>query len=542
MLLGKGTGSYMNRDNMTEGIMQKRGQGILFLVAVFIMNIGHPQISSFRLEQFLDKDKQLVAAGITRMAEIRKFYGQVNYQPVWMSDTNLQQNLLNLFDQAPRLGLNKEDYEYKIAAYGKTGELKMKGFQDSITAELRMTDAALHFIHDLQYGNVAPPIGYNGLDYFPACRDIPGLLAKLITANQLAFLLPGVEQALPGYDSLKKKIAEYGKIVADSSFKEVIITSGKVNSSNKTLLSKLFQLGFMDSATQRPGDNELKGKVKQAQKLFNVLADGVLRSTSLEAFNKPLAGRLKELKLAINTLRWLHCIQQSQKAIVVNIPSATLLVYENWKVILESRIIVGKRSTPTPTLCSKITEVILYPYWMVPHSIAVKELLPSIKRNIGFLDANGYQVINKQGRIVNPARVNWGIVSASDFPYIIRQSTGCDNALGVVKLNFYNPYSVYLHDTPGKSLFGLNKRYFSHGCMRVEKAVELAHLVLKNNTIAIDTLEEKGCLNNQAPIVVPADEIIPVFVLYNTAWVDSAGRVSFSEDIYRKNRFATQRH
>jgi murein L,D-transpeptidase YcbB/YkuD len=120
---------------------------------------------------------------------------------------------------------------------------------------------------------------------------------------------------------------------------------------------------------------------------------------------------------------------------------------------------------------------------------------------------------------------------------MIRQSTGCDNALGLVKLNFYNPYSVYLHDTPNKSLFNFNKRYFSHGCMRVEKAMELAHLVLKNNSIAIDTLEAKGCLYNQSPIIVPADEIIPVFVLYNTAWVDSTGGVSFSEDIYRKNQF-----
>ncbi|HYM94200.1 MAG TPA: L,D-transpeptidase family protein [Chitinophagaceae bacterium] len=110
-----------------------------------------------------------------------------------------------------------------------------------------------------------------------------------------------------------------------------------------------------------------------------------------------------------------------------------------------------------------------------------------------------------------------------------------DNAFGLIKLNFYNPYSVYLHDTPGKSLFNFNKRYFSHGCMRVQKAMELGHLVLKDNHIAIDTLEQKGCLRNQSPIIVLADETIPVFVLYNTAWINAAGKVSFSENIYRRS-------
>jgi len=106
--------------------------------------------------------------------------------------------------------------------------------------------------------------------------------------------------------------------------------------------------------------------------------------------------------------------------------------------------------------------------------------------------------------------------------------------LGLIKLNFYNPFSVYLHDTPGKSLFMLNKRYFSHGCMRLEKAMETAHYILRDNQIAIDTLTAKECLKNQSPINVPATETIPVFVLYHPAWVDSAMKVIFYEDIYNK--------
>jgi len=135
---------------------------------------------------------------------------------------------------------------------------------------------------------------------------------------------------------------------------------------------------------------------------------------------------------------------------------------------------------------------------------------------------------------MNPYSINWHALSRSNFPYLIRQSTGCDNALGLLKLNFYNPFGVYLHDTPNKNLFLLNKRFFSHGCMRMEKPMEIGHLVLKNNHIAIDTLTQKACLKNQSPIRVKADENMPVIVWYNPAGIDTAGRIIYYEDIYEK--------
>jgi murein L,D-transpeptidase YcbB/YkuD len=228
--------------------------------------------------------------------------------------------------------------------------------------------------------------------------------------------------------------------------------------------------------------------------------------------NVPLTARLKQLSRAINYYRWLYCLTRKQPVVVVNIPAAYMKVYSEGNTIMEMRVIVGKPSTTTPTLASTITEVILYPYWMVPQSIATKELLPAIKRNPGYIDAHGYQVLNRQGRIMDPYSINWLALSSKNFPYLIRQSTGCDNALGLLKLNFHNPYSVYLHDTPSKSLFMLNKRFFSHGCMRMEKPTELAHLVMANNEIAIDTLT----------------------VWYNTAGINTAGKIVYFEDVYHK--------
>jgi murein L,D-transpeptidase YcbB/YkuD len=250
--------------------------------------------------------------------------------------------------------------------------------------------------------------------------------------------------------------------------------------------------------------------------------------------NVPLATRLKRLNLSVNYYRWLYDVCRGQEVIVVNIPAAFLKVYYKNKTELEMRVIVGKKATPTFTLTSRVEQVILYPYWHVPMSIISKELLPAIRRNPGYINAGNYQVLNKNGKIMDPYSINWAALSASNFPYVIRQSTGCDNALGLLKLNFYNPFGAYLHDTPNKNLFSMNKRFFSHGCMRMEKPMELGRLILQDNHIAIDTLEQKGCLRNQSPIYVNAVVNMPVIVWYNPAGIDITGRVICYSDIYGK--------
>jgi murein L,D-transpeptidase YcbB/YkuD len=267
----------------------------------------------------------------------------------------------------------------------------------------------------------------------------------------------------------------------------------------------------------------------------------VLRSTISEQLNVPLASRVEQLKLAINYYRWLHRLAMNEAVVVVNIPSAYMKVYRKDLVILEMRMVLGKPLTPTPTLTSRINEVILYPYWHVPRSIATKELLPMFRQNPGLVNSGNFQILDSKARIIDPYKINWQELGAKNFPYLVRQSTGCDNALGLLKLDFYSPFGVYLHDTPHKSAFLLNKRFFSHGCLRMENPVGLGHLVLRNNALAIDTIEQKGCLLNQAPIIVHADEKMPVVVWYNPVGTDSTGRVLFFEDVYKKFPALTKR-
>lgn len=491
------------------------------------------QIDPGQIGQLINNDAALKKLSLQYPAEVKEVYSTMQFQPVWFGHSFRIRQLLQLFQQSADLGLNKKDYENNAV---QTIEKDPAGWsnKDSMAMELRLTDAAIHFAKDIADGNAPLQLGYNGLKYRSGCSNVSSLLVSAIQNNRLLTLPALAEQKTPEYTSIKNKIIWMNAVMADSSFKEIIIRSTKANSGNRELFIKLYQLGLLDSASQKLEGKELKAKLKSAQELFNLPADSVLRSSLVSALNVPLRNRLGELKTTINIIRSLYCIKQSSTVIIVNIPSASVLVYQQGKNILESRIIVGKRSTPTPTLSSRVTDVVLYPYWMVPYSIATKELLPAIKRNIGYLDAGNYQVINRSGKVMNPYSIDWQSLSRSYFPYIIRQSTGCDNSLGLIKLNFYNPFGVYLHDTPAKKLFAYNKRYFSHGCMRVQKAMDLAHIVLKNNSIALDTLEDKGCIRNKVPVVVPADEQIPVFVIYSTAWIDANARISFNEDVYRK--------
>lgn len=433
-------------------------------------------------------------------SEVRQFYEAFQHKTAWVHNQSALQQLCQYLDSSANLGLQQEDYQFSFINRFRAGKVPVLTTEDSLMADYRFTDAAIHFFRDVMIGNNSPQIGYNGLNYSPEWSVLPSLLATALSSGHFANLLQRTEPVSAEYLALKNKIVQYNLIVNDTGHKkEQAIVSRKLNSTNKALIKTLHRLGITDSIAV------------------------------------PLPERLAALNRAINTVRWLAGIREAHDhIIVVNIPSANLLVFERKGITMESKVIVGLKTNRTPTLCSKIEDVVLYPYWMVPKKIATKELLPLIKRNPRYLDDNGFQVVNNKGKLVDPYSIKWDSLSVAYFPYTLRQSTGCDNSLGIVKLNFYNPYTVYLHDTPWKSLFRFNRRFFSHGCMRVEKAIELAKLVLKEKSPVIDSLVNKGCLPDQDPVIIAAREKMPVFVLYNTAWIDAACTVRFFEDIYEK--------
>ncbi len=237
--------------------------------------------------------------------------------------------------------------------------------------------------------------------------------------------------------------------------------------------------------------------------------------------------KIAAISLSMNILRWIDHFH-FDKYILINIPGATLRYYENRTEVLKMKAVVGKPKTRTPRFSSWCTRVIFYPYWNVPRSIAIKELLPAFKKNPGKIMAENMQVLNSSGKVVDPYSLNWSSFNGNNFPYTIRQCTGCDNALGVIKFDLTDPFNVYLHDTNFKTAFSSNERFFSHGCIRISDPIALADHLLESKT---DSNFLRACLKGQEPVVRNLKERVPVFVVYMTACVEQ-NNVVYMRDIY----------
>ena len=244
--------------------------------------------------------------------------------------------------------------------------------------------------------------------------------------------------------------------------------------------------------------------------------------------------KIKTLITAANNYRWLNAIRQNQRIVLVNIPSAQLKVYEGYKMNFQMRLILGKESTPTKTLSAYISQVTINPYWTVPNSIIIKEMIPKIKSDENYLSRNHLEVLNNNYKPINPSQINWYTIDTIHFPYVIRQSTGCENSLGILKLEFENPFAIYLHDTPEKELFKLKTRFFSHGCMRMENPVALGRLLLEDNLKAIDSIDLTKCYQNPKPIYIPIANKTPLVVWYNQVDFDSNNNLLFYKNVYNR--------
>jgi len=245
-----------------------------------------------------------------------------------------------------------------------------------------------------------------------------------------------------------------------------------------------------------------------------------------EAKNNPVIS--SEMQASINLYKWIHHFKTSP-FIVVNLPSATLRYYENDSIKLSMKVVAGKLSTRSPRFSTWCWQVVLYPYWNVPEDIGLRELLPHFKKNSAYGESSNMQVLNKNGKVINPHSINWSQYNRSNFPYSFRQCTGCENSLGVIKFNLTDPFDVYLHDTNFKLAFLKDTRFLSHGCIRVEKPIELANYLLDNQ---VDSNFLKACYKGLQPIPVNLKEKVPVFVVYMPAEV-VGDSVKIYKDIYR---------
>ena len=239
--------------------------------------------------------------------------------------------------------------------------------------------------------------------------------------------------------------------------------------------------------------------------------------------------------VALNLERWRwEGVVPAAEYIWINIPAFELQVVGHNSAQRPYRVVVGAPATPTPTLSSTIRYFTLAPDWHVPRSIATKEMLPRLQRDAAYLARNNYALYNDRGQVLDPAGINWAGVTAKSFAYTIRQSAGCENALGNIVFRFANPYSVYVHDTPLRQFFARPGRALSHGCIRLENPFQLAAYLLRREDRPVLLPNEAECARQARPHDVRLARPMPLYVRYATCTAEN-GRFRFFADVYHRD-------
>ena len=235
----------------------------------------------------------------------------------------------------------------------------------------------------------------------------------------------------------------------------------------------------------------------------------------------------KMVMLAMNYRRY-FAINHPTEYIVANIPATEVSYYQNDFLKMKMRSVVGRKKNPTPLIASYITNIVTFPHWNVPHSIGVKEILPKVQKNDNYLEQNSYEVVNAKGKVLDDSNLKWKSYTEKNFPYFFRQATGPRNALGVLKFNFQNPFSIFLHSTGQQGAFAKDFRFLSHGCIRLEKPLDLAKALIPDK---IDIKELKSGKKNTKSKIIELPHKIPVFIIYMPVKV-SGKKVTFLKDVY----------
>ena len=247
----------------------------------------------------------------------------------------------------------------------------------------------------------------------------------------------------------------------------------------------------------------------------------------------PAAADASAITANMERWRWMPRVLEPDR-IMVNAADASLQLWLDGRMVLTSKVIVGRPASPTPILRAEGAGLTFNPAWTLPHSIAVKEILPKLRRNQAYLASQDMILLNGPPGDPHGLHVNWRAIPKGTFPYEIRQMPGPRNPLGQIKLELPNRFDVYLHDTPGKTAFSRGVRALSHGCVRVEQILPLASYALKADLSAEGLIRQ--AIETGGTSYVPLERKLPVYFLYWTAFPGTEGKLQFRPDIYGRDR------
>lgn len=482
--------------------------------------------------------------------DLIEFYNQRHHRPIWLRKDEFRRDpkaLVAEIKNSYEEGLEPEDYhlEYIEKAIGNKDLFENDSLDKRALLDILMTSSYLRLASDYLNGKTDSEIIIDDSNFESEDLEANKLLESLLSENDIAETLQDQLPKSDNYKTLKEKLAYYRdseKIKPWPPIEtEEILARGAEGEKVTKLIENLSARNYLNSAqieADQYFDQQVETAVQRFQLDHGLDADGVVGAKTLKALNLSLDYRIKQLIINMERWRWLPD-NLGDRYIYVNIADYNLKLYDDNELKMEMDTIVGQEQRSTPVFSDSIKYIVLNPYWYVPESIAVKDKLPEIKKDLNYLEENNYSLFEYKGNNnlerVEPEEVDWSEIDKDNFNYLLRQNPGDENALGRVKFMFPNKFSVYLHDTPGRNLFSENERSFSSGCIRIEKPVDLAEYLLSDQEKWNRQNIEKEMEKNEEKTIY-LNKPIKIYLQYNTAWVDSLGNLNFREDIYNRDK------
>jgi murein L,D-transpeptidase YcbB/YkuD len=470
-----------------------------------------PDTVSTALRALIDAAQWKPSRTVIDWRRVRAFYTRRNFEPAWSDPAN-EQRAHEVLDNAGAEGLSARDYAADSIQPPSDGDPGRRARYD-----LLLTNSLLHYAHDVREGRIAPDEAYQDADYRVKGYDDPAELEGALRSGGFDAFLKSLPPPQDGYRSLRDLLSRYRQIAANGGWQRLPADRPITLRRKDPLLSQLNERLAAEDRTYAAGaarPSVVRQALLRFQRSHGLNATGSADKDTIAELNVDVGARIARIEANMERWRWLPRAFE-QRYVEVNVPAAYLNVVDSGQVVLSSRVVVGRGTDPTPLLRADATSITINPVWHIPSKIARKEILPKLRHDHSYLRTHHIEIVDRS-------------------TMKLKQLPGPKNALGAIKIDMPNRFNVYLHDTPGQSVFAKNMRDESHGCMRVEQILPLASIALTGN--AGDAIQDLiGAIDSEDTQKVPLPAPLPIYVVYWSVTAADDGSAQFWPDIYGRD-------
>jgi murein L,D-transpeptidase YcbB/YkuD len=502
------------------------------------------EASAEAVEQLLASERPPVLdGGPIDSTELRRLYEPRAWAPLWGGDGERVAEVTAVLRDAPAEGLDPSGYH--VGALTAPAE---QTAQAQAARDVLLTDAVIRYAVDVSVGRLPPRRKTDELELELRQVDPVALALGIAEAPDVRAAFARLAPTHPEYRRLRDLLAHYRKLAARGAWPVVPdgeklrpgVSDPAIPIVRRRLVASEELAGV--AGASRVFDRTLVAAVRAFQSRNGLSPDGVIGQGTRDALNIGVQQRIDEIVVNMERWRWLPD-DLGTRHVVVNIPAFDLALVDDGHVTLRMPVIVGRTERMTPVLSSRITDLVFNPFWRVPPTIASKDLLGKIRQDASYFTGQSIHVYRKRdsGPVeLDPQEVNWRRLGEADLAQLrLRQEPGPTNPLGRVKFQMANTLDIYLHDSPARNLFQRPTRALSSGCVRVGDALGLATALLQDMP---DWTEERraALLSDWETHKVHLRNPVPVYLTYQTAWVDDGGAAHFRDDLYERDKRLAQ--